>query len=147
MLVKIVSLSSSDIHSLISSLDVELASRLSQSVDLNEYSIKLSHNAKFIVAYHGEMIVGLIAFYENIKNMLLYVPYICTSADHRRQGIGKALMETLLTYADSIGYTIELEVLKINYVAIILYRGYGFKVCSDDRNKFRMKRDIDDRIK
>lgn len=142
MLVKIESLSSLDTFNLISTLDVDFASRLSQSLDLCEYSLKLSTYARFVVAYQNETITGLIAFYENRQSGTLYVPYFCTNHQYRRRGVGKTLIETLITYADNLKCAIELEVLKTNHAAIMLYKCNGFEVCSDGANKYRMIRPI-----
>lgn len=142
MLVKIESLSSLETLNLISALDVDFASRLSQSLDLYEYSLKLSTYARFLVAYHNETITGLIAFYENKQSVTLYVPYFCTNHQYRRTGVGKMLIGTLITYADNLKYAIELEVLKTNHAAIMLYKCNGFEVCSEGAHKYRMIRPI-----
>lgn len=140
MLIKIETLTPSEVLNLISTLDVGLASRLSETLDLTEYSIKLAKHAHFIVYYIGSVRCGVIAFYENREHREIYVPYLCTSSMCRRLGIAKFLMANLVCYADSLMYKIRLEVLKINTPAIILYKSNGFEICAESDSKLSMIR-------
>ena len=125
---------------LITTLDLDFASRLTQSVDLCEYSVKLSKHARFVVACIEEKIAGIIAFYENTSTGELYVPYVCTNENYRKQGVANSLLNKLIEFADSISYNIALEVLRTNHVAISLYGKFGFQICNENDIKYYMKR-------
>lgn len=142
MLISIESLPQPVVFELITTLDLELACRLTQSVELREYSAKLSRYARFVVAYTEEKIVGLIAFYENSSIGELYVPYVCTSVNYRKQGVANSLLNKLIEYADSINYSIALEVLRTNLVAVSLYNKIGFEICGENDRKYSMKRKV-----
>lgn len=133
-------LSPEEVLNLISTLDVELANRLSRVVDLEEYSRKLSANARFIIGYADTNIVGLLAFYENSDKNELYVPYVCTSHQYRRRGFAHLLMSSLINYADTTERSITLEVLDTNSPAISFYRKMGFETIGAKGDKFIMKR-------
>ena len=54
---------------------------------------------------------------------------IATHPDYRRQGYGRAVLESLIKYAKYNGInSISLEVRESNHAAIALYSGLGFKV-------------------
>lgn len=142
MLISIDTLPQSVVLELITALDAELAYRLTQSVDLSDYSIKLSKYARFVVARSEDKIVGLIAFYENHNARELYVPYVCTSVNHRKQGVANTLLNKLIEYSDSMSYNVALEVFKTNHAAVSLYNKFGFEICSDSESKYQMKRFI-----
>jgi len=57
----------------------------------------------------------------------IYLLHVAVAAHARRRGIGRALMNDLLTYAHENGkIRISLEVRKSNFVAIALYESLGF---------------------
>lgn len=140
MIFKIESLAQSKILSLLTTLDIDLALRLAQKVDLNTYCLKLSKCAKFVIAEVEWNIVGIIAFYQNDEGKELYVPYVCISNLYRKRGIASTLLHKLFEYADKIEYNVSLEVLSINNAAIALYKKAGFEVCEERQNKLYMKR-------
>lgn len=138
--VEIEALTSPQIFTLLSTLDVDFAARLSESVNLNEYSEKLSRFAQFVVATNENEIAGIVAFYKNETTKSIYVPYVCTGVKYRGMGIGSQLLQKLIAYADSLGFPIELEVLKTNISAIMLYQRAGFEVCGESLSKYNMIR-------
>lgn len=141
MNLKFEQISQTQICELILNMDKEFASRISLTVDIQEWSEKLSKYARFIVSYHCDEISAVIAFYENKDDSLIYIPFVCTHPMHRRKGLARSLIEKLLDYADSNGYNVELEVLKTNYAAISAYESTGFKIYSDNGSKFKMRRE------
>lgn len=140
MLITIGAISQPEVFELITTLDTDLACRLTQSVDLNEYSAKLSKYARFVVARSNQKIVGLIAFYENMNAEEIYIPYVCTCMNHRKQGIANLLLNKLIEYSNSINYNVALEVLKTNSPAVSLYNKFGFEIYSESDTKYSMRR-------
>lgn len=128
------------VYDLISTLDEDLASRLRQSVELEEYSVKLSKHAEFVTACIDGTIVGVIAFYTNEQDSELYVPYVCIGSMHRRKGIAARLMLQLIEHAQNKGYSISLEVLVSNTSAISLYRKFGFEIYEQASLKYKLRR-------
>ena len=140
MQVKIERLQHLVVHDLISTLDEDLASRLRQSVELEEYSVKLSKHAEFVTACIDGSVVGVIAFYTNEQAAEIYVPYVCIGSMHRRKGIADRLMQLLIEHAQSKGYSISLEVLVCNTSAISLYKKFGFEIYAQDSIKYKLRR-------
>lgn len=64
--------------------------------------------------------------------------------DQQKQGIGKRLMETVLTTLVNQGQIeVNLQVRKTNNVALHLYKKFGFQIESADDKWFQMKLTID----
>ena len=85
---------------------------LSQRVDIQEYALKLSTNAKnlFLVEESGAD-VAHVAFYENKKENSIFISSIATKTTHRNNGLGGYILEVIKTYAKENNYKeIELEV-------------------------------------
>lgn len=122
-------------------LDSIFAEGLQQTVDLNEYSKKLSKYANFIAAKKDEEYIGLIAYYINEKDRFLFVPYVCVKTGFRKLGIADNLMEYLIQEADRKSFKILLEVRNNNVSAIRLYEKYGFIVMHKGLLKSSMTRE------
>ncbi|MFA6832516.1 MAG: N-acetyltransferase [Bacteroidaceae bacterium] len=134
----------SDILRLLECLDVDFARRLSEQLDLHEYSKKLEVYAEFVTARcEDNSIVGLIAYYTNNISHEYYIPYVCVCANHRRMGIADALLSEFCRIADDNGMVVSLEVRVDNKGAINLYRKYGFNIVVSNDVKHLMKRVIE----
>ena len=123
---------------LLRTLDPSFAERLEETVNIDDYSRKLSDNAYFEVAENNSNIDGIIAFYENKSE--IYIPYVCVSVFKRRMGIADALLNSVCNYASLVCKPISLEVRVSNIRAIRLYEKFGFKIMNEKESKFYMKR-------
>lgn len=126
------------VHDLLCTLDPLFAKRLEETVNIGDYSLKLAEHANFEVADISGEWGGVIAFYENEKE--LYIPYVCVSQSRRRMGVAGLLMDSVCGYADSKGKPVSLEVRTSNVGAIKLYEKYGFEIKGDDGTKYHMTR-------
>jgi len=71
--------------------------------------------------------------------MFLYINDLCVGTTHRRQGIGAALMEYAVAYANEIGAdALELHVAEFNTNAIRLYESFGLET-RNRRMELRLK--------
>ena len=83
------------------------------------------------VATSNERIVGLLNFHRDKRPQASHGGQLGMSVagDHRRQGVGRALLEALIAWARSNAVTrIELEVFEFNVPAIRLYEQMGFQI-------------------
>lgn len=124
--IKIENLSCDLVNKLINTLDEQFAKRLQQVVNLDDYSIKLSNNASFVVAVCDGEYVGMIAYYFNENKREFYIPYLCVKSSYRKLGVADLMMNKICFEADKKGYNISLEVRKDNVSAIKLYEKHGF---------------------
>lgn len=125
--IKIENLSCDLVNKLINTLDEQFAKHLQQVVNLDDYSIKLSNNASFVVVVCDGEYVGMIAYYFNENKREFYIPYLCVRSSHRKLGVADLMMNKICFEADKKGYNISLEVRKDNVSAIKLYEKHGFK--------------------
>jgi ribosomal protein S18 acetylase RimI-like enzyme len=100
---------------------------LESRVDLPTYAAKLRKAATTCEAWHGQDLVGLIAYYRNDATGVAFITSVSTSAQFRRSGLARALLAQVLLDVDRAGYSrTELEVDSNNIAALGLYRSVGF---------------------
>ena len=109
---------------------IEAFPTLSERVDIEQYSIKLSKNAFFILACMDGRIVGFIAYYKDYVQQVVYIPLIAVDCSFRGKGIGGAMLDVLFKSSVFINF-IRLEVLKNNKRAFRFYIQQGFSVIED----------------
>jgi ribosomal-protein-alanine N-acetyltransferase len=89
----------------------------------------------FFVAKDGENVLGYISFTVIIDEC--QIVNVATSPAHRKMGIGKLLIEELLSYAKKSEISkVFLEVRESNVAAISLYKKYGFLVVGTSKNHY-----------
>lgn len=111
----------------------------SESVDLEQYSAKLSRYACLLTVEEDDgSVVGFMAYYRNDDLHQLYVTIVCVDNAYQHKGIGSRLFERLESLA-SPGYTtIGLEVVKTNTKAYNFYKKHHFIVQEDRGTKLLM---------
>lgn len=100
---------------------------------ISEYSLKLAHNAEFIVARdaNGEM-VGLVAYYANLSPKA-YITHVWVSRNCRGSGgCGRMLQYLHLSLQKRKFNSIRLEVRVDNESAIKAYKKEGYSIISTD---------------
>lgn len=136
---KQIQLSEIEIYSLLTTLDEKFAEKLRSYLDLPSYSKKLHDLAKHIVAIMDGVKVGFLAYYVNDSQKEIFIPYVCVSAKHRRIGIADLMLTNICEYADSLDFSILLEVRKNNDSAIRLYDKYGFHIIDAEKDEIKVK--------
>ncbi|MBO5354333.1 MAG: ribosomal protein S18-alanine N-acetyltransferase [Lachnospiraceae bacterium] len=82
-------------------------------------------NYRYIVAEENGEILGYCGFIYVLDEA--EIPNVCVRSDARNRGIGRKIMEQLLTEAEQLGVTIAyLEVRESNRAARHLYESLGF---------------------
>lgn len=128
---------------LLADFDMNFSPPLSSTIDLTEYSQKLSTNARFIIVYDEGKVVGFISFYLNNEEKMIYIPLISVKRDgYQHKGIGQLMFEILKNSAKRSFYSIRLEVLKNNAQAVKFYCMQGFKVIEDRDDKRLMSLEL-----
>lgn len=95
---------------------------------LQQYNTVLSTGYSF-EAYDGDLLVGLIIVEGHQWNRSLFVHEFHVAETHRKQNIGKRLMECVAEKASRAGLrTIVCETQNTNPTAISVYRKLGFRV-------------------
>ncbi len=90
----------------------------------------------WLVALDGETVVGYVGSQSVLGEADMM--NIAVANDHRRQGIGKMLICTLLEHLKQNGvYSLALEVRKSNEGAIALYQQLGFSQVGSRPNYYR----------
>ena len=89
----------------------------------------------FLVAKCEGEVVGYVSFTIIIDEC--QIVNVATSQDYRKMGVGKSLIEELLSYAKKSGVSkVYLEVRESNLPAISLYEKYGFEIVGVSKNHY-----------
>ncbi|MBA3725971.1 MAG: ribosomal protein S18-alanine N-acetyltransferase [Armatimonadetes bacterium] len=87
-----------------------------------------NHQATYLVATHNTTLVGFAGYWSIIDEA--HVTNIAVHPNHRRNGVGRLLMERILEAAKTTDHTCStLEVRAGNVAAITLYEKLGFVRC------------------
>lgn len=112
----------------------------SDSVNIDEYAIKLFNNASFVVAESDNNIVGVLVYYKNLTSHEIYIPYLAVDQSFQSLSIGKLMLKELVLNLDPSYFRIALEVMKRNIRAIAFYRSNAFVSVADRGSKILMHR-------
>jgi len=132
--------SESNIIEHLNKCDVFFIPKLSEKVNINEYSKKIYDNAMRLEAWNDKNLVGLIAFYENKKDRFMFITNVSIDIDFVGKGIAKKLMSSLIDIFNQEEYDcIYLEVDINNNKAIQLYKMFNFFIESQNNNNLKLK--------
>jgi 2-polyprenyl-3-methyl-5-hydroxy-6-metoxy-1,4-benzoquinol methylase len=115
------SMSFMEISNYFACLEIEVISEIEKRINLSEYFQKLSHNARTLRLQTGDLLVGLIFYYENSK--YLYVSHLSVLPRFRGLGYGDLMLKRLRNLSE---LPIQLEVDTENTFARKLYSKNGF---------------------
>lgn len=101
---------------------------LQSTVNIGEYSKKIiSHSSRF-EAWSEDHLIGLVAVYmNNIESGTAFITNVSVDREYNGRGVAKHLLKNCIEAAKKDRFKkLELEVSKINVVAIGLYKTFGF---------------------
>ena len=109
----------------------------------NEFVAKV-HKYGICVIAKNETVEGLIAFYaNNHETKVAFITSVLVSKNSRGKGIGTQLVKTCEDVCKEKGFKkISLEVHKENYIAISLYRKFGYKPYKENSVSIYMEKII-----
>jgi len=99
-----------------------------ERVNLIEYSIKLSLNAKHFCLFQQDEVVGFMAAYFNdVENKIAYISTVSIFPQFQGQGVGGEMLDKACCYANKLGFkVVRLQVRKNNDGALRFYINHGF---------------------
>ncbi len=112
-------------------------------------ALRRYNDAAVFVAERPEGIVGRLSLGRDPHPASRHVADLglMVAADHRRRGIGRALLEQAVTWAEDVGVRkLELHVFPHNEGAIALYESFGFRREGYRQGHYRRGRDYVDAI-
>lgn len=120
--------------------DDQFDPRLSERVELGNFSNKIFVDAITFEAWHDNSLVGFVSAYMNDeKKHSAYINHVSVLNRFAGQGIASRLITNCISHAESSGLReIWLEVSKSNLPAIDLYTKLGFEVIRDDDSAYMM---------
>ena len=124
--------SKDDIRTHLFCCDGQFTPRLSERVDLGEYSSKIREKSFTLEAWKCQNLVGLVAAYMNIPDSSCYITNVSVLVDFAGRGIANRLLVACFEQAKTHGIkTVSLEVSKDSHPAIRLYEKFDFRVVED----------------
>jgi ribosomal protein S18 acetylase RimI-like enzyme len=121
--------SAEQIRSLLLNCDDSFIPRLSDRVEIADYSSKIREKALTFEAWKAETLIGLLAAYFNSSERICYITNLSVLPAFARTGIAKRLLTECLARAKACNMECtSLEVGVDNHRAIGLYSKFGFQV-------------------
>ena len=103
--------------------------KLSEKVTILDYSKKIFEKAICFEAFDNQVLVGLVAAYNNTENNFLFITNVSVIKQNIGQGIAKQLIKNSIDFAQKNNInSIQLEVDKNNSKAIQLYEKMNFSL-------------------
>jgi ribosomal protein S18 acetylase RimI-like enzyme len=123
--------------------DDDFVPRLSDRVDIDEYSRKIAERAIRFEGWWMGSLVGLVAAYFEADGVTAYITNVSVDPQLRKRGFASQLLAQCVEYARDRGYTgVHLEVGMKNQSAIDLYEREGFGVANESEGTVSMRRNI-----
>ena len=121
--------------------------RLSETVNLQEYSRKIYERAVTFEAWSGDKLVGLVgAYFNDSDGEAGYITSVSTLGAYSGKGIASILINGCIDHASRNGFkTVLLEVAKANTRAMELYEQFRFQQFEDKHATMLMKLDVQPR--
>ena len=123
--------------------DDDFVPRLSDRVEIDEYSRKIAGRATRFEAWAAGALVGLVAAYFDADRRTAYVTTVSVEPAHRNHGLASQLLSKCVVHAQEQGFaSVLLEVDQGNQPAIALYEQLGFTMADVSHRTISMRRDI-----
>ncbi|MCO5947238.1 GNAT family N-acetyltransferase [Mucilaginibacter flavidus] len=118
-----------DLHTHLSNCSGSFTPELSERVNIATYAAKIAANAVTFEAWDDRSLIGLIAAYFNDDAHICgYITSVSVYRDYKGKGLASTLLRQCITYGKKNDFKeIFLEVNKLNFAAIQLYKKYNFE--------------------
>lgn len=121
-----------------------LPNKLSELVDLDDYSKKLIRFADVAVSFINEEPAGMLAMYANdLNTRVAFISMLSVSPNYRCRGVGTSLISESIERAQIFRMSsITLKVKPDNTEALGLYKSFGFRLVDVLPDRILMKIDL-----
>ncbi len=137
-----------DIHKHLMACDISFIPKLSEKVNIIDYSKKIKDNAIRIEAWKEDVLIGLVALYFNNENHFAYITNVSVLNEYKGFGVAKKLLKETLDHTQTLNCEIvKLEVSKSNFNAIRLYNLFGFEIEDENNENYLMKKIVQNEYK
>lgn len=123
--------------------DNDYFEKLSDRVDIDEYSEKLHESSVKLTLRDGASLIGLSpCYFNNIKAKIGYISSLTIKDGFRGKKLGSKMIEQIIQYAKKIGFnTVMVKIHFENKVSHQFYLKNGFSdFIEDQENNFRLLR-------
>ena len=123
--------------------DNDFVPPLSDRVEIDDYSRKITGRAIRFEGWAVGSLVGLVAAYFDVDRLTAFITTVSVEPEQRKRGLASRLLVDCVAYAQERGYTrVLLEVDRDNRSAIDLYEREGFTMADVSEQTISMQRDI-----
>lgn len=132
-----------DIYYHLMECDLFFNPKLSEKIDIVEYSKKINAKAIRVEAWNNDLLIGLVAYYFNPENSTAFITNVSVLDSFKGLGIAKKLLQEAINQIEFINcISIQLEVGKSSFAAINLYLKFDFEIAGDNLDNYLMKKII-----
>ena len=134
----------SNIYNYLLYVDNDFIPKLSDKIDLNSFSNKISNNTIRFEAWHIDKLIGLVsAYFNDYESKTGYINHVGVFKEYRGSGISDTLITNTINYGIDRGFKdLKLEVSKDNIVAIKLYSKHNFNTEKIQSNTMQMCKNL-----
>lgn len=126
--------------------DADFEPPLSERQDIEQYAKKIEINSTRFEAWSNEVLVGLIAVYNNEEESFAYITNVSVYQNFSNNGIATNLMKQIVEYSKKLGLIqVKLEVAQKNTTAIKLYEKIGFILANKNEKLTNMSLYLNER--
>lgn len=134
--------SENDIYKCLLACNEHFIPKLSERVDLKQYSQKIFRKATNFEAWTGDNLIGIVSVYFNpsANGSFGYITNVCVVKEFAGMGVAQKLMDLCIKHAaDNKINRLELEVNTQNVLAIRFYKKHNFTIVREENNAFFMQ--------
>jgi ribosomal protein S18 acetylase RimI-like enzyme len=131
-----------DLINILNGLNAESGNKLIKQ-NIEDYVAKIIEKANVISYFDKGNLVGFIAFYLNEEKRTAFLTMLAVNSNNHNQGIGNFLLNASLEIVNKNHcHKYELEVLKGNSKAMLMYKKNGFEIISENDSHYIMQKDL-----
>lgn len=130
-----------DIYYHLIECDLFFNPKLSEKIDIVEYSKKINAKAIRVEAWNNDLLIGLVAYYFNPENSTAFITNVSVLDRFKGLGIAKKLLQEAIDQVKCLNcHSINLEVNKSSSVVINLYLKFNFELTGENLDNYLMKK-------